>query len=224
MWSYYGTKLKIVGKYPVPLQDTIIEPFAGAAQYSLKYYDRNVILIDKYAVIIRLWKWLQQCSKQDILSLPQIELGKSIDEYHWDCDEAKWLIGFIIAAGVSSPRKHASRWRTTLRPHSQEYKKNEIADSLYKIKHWKFILGEYNCIDNISATWFIDPPYQKGGDQYKFNNKLIDYSKLALWSKSRKGQVIVCGNSSDTWIDSINLIRLDGVAHRTMETMWYQEG
>jgi site-specific DNA-adenine methylase len=35
MWSYYGGKSKIVQYYPDPKYDTIIEPFAGSAQYSL---------------------------------------------------------------------------------------------------------------------------------------------------------------------------------------------
>jgi hypothetical protein len=223
LWSYYGSKLKIVNKYPEPKHDTIIEPFAGAAQYSLKYYDKNVILIDKYDVIIKLWKWLQICSKKDILSLPYIELGKSVDEYSWDCEEAKWLIGFIIAAGVASPRKKPSKWRTTLRPHSQEYKKSEIADSLYKIKHWKFILGEYNCIDSINATWFIDPPYQQGGNQYKFGSKMLDYNELSHWCKERNGQTIVCENTNSNWLESIPIAKMDGVKYKTMETMWYNE-
>lgn len=56
MWSYYGSKSKIVSKYPSPIHSTIIEPFAGSARYSLKYWENDVILYDKYDVIIRLWK------------------------------------------------------------------------------------------------------------------------------------------------------------------------
>ena len=75
MWGYYGSKSKIVNYYPKPIYDTIIEPFAGTAQYSLKYFDKDVILVDKYDVIVRLWKWLQQCSPKDILSLPRLSCG-----------------------------------------------------------------------------------------------------------------------------------------------------
>lgn len=224
MWSYYGSKLKIINKYPIPIYDTIIEPFAGAAQYSLKYFDREVILIDKYELIIKLWQWLQRCSTKDILSLPYIELGKSVSEYSFDCEEAKWLVGFIIAAGVSSPRKHASRWRTTLRPHAQEYKKIEIANSLYKIKHWKFICGDYQNIENQTATWFIDPPYQVGGEQYKYSNKLIDYQQLSSWCKSRCGEVIVCENANANWMEFLPIQNLQGVRKQTMECMYYQKG
>lgn len=73
MWGYYGSKSKIIEKYPPPKFDTVIEPFAGTAQYALKYWDRNIILIEKYDVICNLWKWLQKCSKQDILSTRQLK-------------------------------------------------------------------------------------------------------------------------------------------------------
>src|SRR3990167_8941757 len=46
-WTYYGGKWKVGPRYPVPLHDTIIEPFAGAAGYSLRYFDRKIILIEK---------------------------------------------------------------------------------------------------------------------------------------------------------------------------------
>lgn len=218
MWSYYGTKLRLAPKYPHPEYSTLIEPFAGAAQYSLLHFDREVILVDKYEVIIRVWKWLQQCSPNDIISLPEIEAGTKVSDYLWDCDEAKWLIGFIIAAGVATPRNFPSPWRTTLRPHAQEYKKKEIADSLYKIKHWKFILGDYTCLENIKATWFIDPPYQTGGIQYKHST--IDYKELAKWAKSRNGQVLVCENDKADWMDFKFLSDLHGVAHHTKEVLW----
>jgi hypothetical protein len=218
MWSYYGSKLRLAPKYPKPKHDLLIEPFAGAAQYSLLHFEKQVILVDKYDVVIKLWKWLQNCSPKDILSLPKINEGETVNSYSWDCDEAKWLVGFIIAAGVSTPRKTPSPWRTTLRPHAQEYKKNEIANSLYKIKHWEFICGEYDCLDSDEATWFIDPPYQNGGSHYKHKN--IDYGKLSKWCKSRKGQVIVCENSKADWMDFEFLSRLHGVKHHTKEVIW----
>jgi len=66
MWSYYGSKEGIKRYYPKPTFDTIIEPFAGTAKYSLLYWDRNVILIDKYEVLVRIWKWLQVAVPSDL--------------------------------------------------------------------------------------------------------------------------------------------------------------
>ena len=67
MWSYYGSKSKIINCYPPPKHDMIIEPFAGSARYSLKYWNNVVILVEKYDLIVKLWKWLQQAQKEDIL-------------------------------------------------------------------------------------------------------------------------------------------------------------
>ena len=63
MWGYFGSKSKIIDKYPKPNYTTIIEPFAGTAQYSLRYWENDVFLYEKYDVIVKLWKWLQICSK-----------------------------------------------------------------------------------------------------------------------------------------------------------------
>ncbi len=48
MFSYYGSKSKIIKYYSTPKHDTIIEPFAGSAQYSFHYWDKQVILIEKF--------------------------------------------------------------------------------------------------------------------------------------------------------------------------------
>ena len=92
MFSYYGSKSKVVDLYPSPKFGKIIEPFAGSARYSLKYFDREVILVDKYPVIVDLWKWLQQTSESDIMGLPNLENGQSLDNFDLP-KGAKYLIG-----------------------------------------------------------------------------------------------------------------------------------
>jgi site-specific DNA-adenine methylase len=87
MWSYYGAKTKIIHLYPPPQYDLIIEPFAGSARYALRYYDHDVILVDKYKTIVDIWKWLQKCSRQDILKLPHLKEGEHVDKYKFDCPE-----------------------------------------------------------------------------------------------------------------------------------------
>ena len=221
MWGYYGSKSKVVDKYPSPKYDKIIEPFAGTAQYSLKYFEKEVLLVDKYEVITRVWQWLQKCSKKDILSLPRLKWGENVDNFTWDCDEAKWLIGFIIVGAPSQPKKTASRWKTVVRPNTQEYKLNLIADSLYKIRHWKVIQGDYKDIENEKATWFIDPPYELGGQYYKYSNKDIDYKYLLKWSKSRLGESIVCENSNATWIKVKPIAEMRGNKLKSTECMAY---
>ena len=41
-WSFYGAKYNLAPKYPSPVGDSIVEPFAGSAQYSLLHYQKNV--------------------------------------------------------------------------------------------------------------------------------------------------------------------------------------
>ena len=49
MFYYYGRKKQMAKHYPSPNYDTIIEPFAGSAAYSLfgDNWQKNVILIEK---------------------------------------------------------------------------------------------------------------------------------------------------------------------------------
>ena len=222
MWGYYGSKSKIVKKYPYPRYEKIIEPFAGTAQYSLLHFEKDVTLVEKYDVIAKLWKWLQSCSKSDITGLPRLKCGENVDDFKWDCEEAKWLVGFIITGAPAQPKKTASKWKTIIRPNTQEYKLKFISENLYKIKHWKIIQGDYSDLKNEEATWFIDPPYQFGGQYYKHGNKNIDFSSLAVWCKERKGQVIVCENSKASWLPFSSLTEMHGVKFNTTECMYHQ--
>lgn len=217
MFSYYGSKSKIVHLYPRPKFDKIIEPFAGSARYSLKYFDRDVLLVDKYEVIVRIWKWLQQASSKDILSLPVLKQGETIDRNDFDCIEQAWLMGFIVNQGVSSPRLTVSSMATEIKMKRQI---KFIAANLFKIKHWNIELGTYEDIPNEQATWFIDPPYQFGGEYYWTGNKHIDYSSLAPWCQSREGQIIICENTKANWMPFYPMQELHGSIHTTVEAIW----
>lgn len=220
MFGYYGSKSKIINLYPKPKFDKIVEPFAGSAQYSLLYWEKDVTLVDKYDTIIKLWKWLQQCSKQDVLSIPHITLGQTVDDLKFDCEEQKILLGFLITGAPSTPKKTPSKWKVVDRPNTQNYKLNLIANNLYKIKHWNILLGDYRELPNKEATWFIDPPYQFGGEYYKYSNKDINYTELKDWCVSRKGQVIVCENSNANWMDFHPLTYMRGNKKTTVECVW----
>jgi 16S rRNA G966 N2-methylase RsmD len=213
MFSYDGSKSKIVGCYPTPKFDKIIEPFAGSARYSLKYFDRDVLLVDKYEVIVRIWKWLQEASEQDVMSLPNLDKGQNVDDFNLT-EEEKWLIGFSINGGSAQPKKTAKDFNTW------NDNKKWIAKSLYKIKHWNIILGGYTDIKNQEATWFIDPPYEFGGEWYVKNNKDIDYKKLSEWCIDRKGQAIVCENSKASWLPFRQMAKMKGSLYTTTEVIW----
>lgn len=222
MWSYYGAKTNIVDAYPKPKHHKIKEPFCGTARYALKYYNREVHLMDKYDVIIDIWKWLQKCSVGDIMRLPLLKVGDNINDFKFDCPEARNLMGFIAGFGSSNPR-HTATVRQRDRPNSIPYTLKRISSELFKIKHWKIELGEYSEMPNEEATWFIDPPYQHGGHYYRHSNKKIDFNLLKWWSMSRAGQVIVCENSKADWMDFKPLIHQDVLSGRNQEVIWTSE-
>lgn len=223
MWSYYGAKTNLVDLYPKPKHGLIIEPFAGSARYALKYFDRDVLLIDKYPVLVRIWKWLQSCSPNDILKLPRFKPGQTVNDFIFDCDEAKWFMGFIIGCGAERPRIKATDRKTIARPNHINYNLNRVAGELFKIKHWQIIEGDYLAAPNVSATWFIDPPYEFGGQAYVMSSKKIDFNSLAEWCRSRTGQVIVCENTKATWMDFKPMKKQRGSLHTTTEAIWSNE-
>ena len=219
MWSYYGSKKQFIDHYPPPKFDKIIEPFVGAGPYALKYWEKDVIIMDKYLVIYRIWKWLQQCDISDIDKLPHhLSPEDDLRNYDFDCEEARLLMGFIIAKGSQSPRNKPTERATVQRPNTINFTLTKIKNNLHKIKHWTILHGSYQKIKNQEATWFIDPPYQYGGHAYVENK--IKFDHLAKWCKSRKGQVIVCENTKADWMDFKPMIVNKGTHKKTTEAIW----
>jgi hypothetical protein len=156
--------------------------------------------LEKYDVIVNLWKWLQKCSEKDILGIRQLRFGESTDDFKWDCQEQKDLVGFIITGAPTMPKKSASKWKTIIRPNTQNHRLKTIAENLKKIRHWKIELADYSSVKNEQATWFIDPPYIIGGKYYKYGSKDINYNDLGKWCESRNGQIIVCEAQGANWL------------------------
>jgi len=219
MWSYYGAKTNIIDLYPAPVHEKIIEPFAGTARYALKYWEKDVLLVDKYPVITEIWKWLQQCSEQDILSLPRFKAGENINNHVYDCDAQRYLVGFLVGFGFIHPRKIATP-RARHRPNQQNYTIKKIASQLFKIRHWKIMEGCYDEIPNQVVTWFIDPPYTVGGQAYIHSSKKIDFNSLADWCRSREGQAIVCENDKATWLPFLPMVTQQVLTGKHSEVIW----
>ena len=95
-----------------------------------------------------------------------------------------------------------------------------IAKTLFKIRHWKIIHGSYEDLENVEATWFIDPPYKFGGEHYKESSKNLDFAELGKWCKSRNGQVIVCENTKADWLPFLPMKEMSGSKHKTIEAIW----
>ena len=218
MFSYYGSKSKIIDLYPPPQYDDIKEVFAGSARYSLKYWDRNVTIIDKYEVVIQVWKYLQNASEKDILSLPTLYQGDDIRNLDL-CDDEKNLLGLLAGVASTQPRYKVSKFAANADGRKNELKR--IANALYKIRHWDIILGDFRDVENKECTWFIDPPYQFGGNAYVHNK--IDFNLLSNWCKERRGQVIVCENTKADWLQFKpikNFYGANGYNEVTTEAIW----
>ena len=215
MFSYFGSKAKIVSRYPSPIFPKIIEPFAGSARYALKYWDREIVLVDKYEAIVKIWKWLQQCSPKDIVGLPRLSQGQKLSDITSLSEEERLFLGFVVVAGNATPCNTVSMFGDwSERPNFYR----NIARDLHKIQHWKIMLGDYESLPNEEATWFIDPPYQVGGNKYKHHQ--IDYEKLGAWCIERSGQAIVCENTQAGWLPFTPLCAMRGANAISQETMW----
>jgi site-specific DNA-adenine methylase len=223
MFNYYGGKSKVASLYPAPLHSTIIEPFAGAAAYSALHSDKKVLLNDTYCVVYNIWRWLiDEATPEGILDNVDFYVGQDIRSL--DIPQPhKDLIGFCINRGNVSPCNIVQKWSCQVksRPNwasTTNYRLKQIAKTLPKIRHWSVSCVDYKQLPDIEATWFIDPPYQYGGNYYVESR--IDYGELADWCKSRKGQVIVCENTKADWLIFRPLITITGQRHKTTEAVW----
>jgi site-specific DNA-adenine methylase len=201
--NFYGGKWRAAPRYPAPMYGTIVEPFAGFAGYSTRYYDHKVVLVEKDPLIASLWAYLIRVSATEIAKLPLIRADQTIDDLHGTCQEAKWLIGFWITGGASGPRKTPTSWMKA-RPGSGGYwgesVRARIASQVDLIRHWQIIEGSYENAPAIEATHFVDPPYQKAGTHYRESAKKIDFTALAKHCQSLIGQTIVCENAGADWL------------------------
>jgi hypothetical protein len=223
-FSYYGSKWRLAPRYPKPVHDTIIEPFAGSACYSLTYPDRRVRLFDKSEHIVGTWRYLIGASESEIRALPDIAPETLIDDLPIP-QEAKWLIGWWANIAATSPRKRASAWTRREGQSSTNAwgtgVRERIASQLHAIRHWTITQGDYRDAGDVEATWFIDPPYQgRAGKRYVHGSDAIDYADLGAWCKSRPGQVIVCENVGADWLPFAPWRQTKGARWQSREAIW----
>ncbi len=225
-FGYYGGKWRDAMKhYPEPEQGTIIEPFAGSAGYSMRYPNRKVVLCEIDPILVEVWRFLIRVTPSEVKSIPDLDPSGSVDDLQV-CQEARWLVGFWLNRATSSPRKSPSKWmREGIRPGSfwGDRVRQTIASQVEAIRHWQIYHCSYeDCPTDRKATWFVDPPYQKAGQHYRFGSQLIDYGELGQWCRSRRGQAIVCENAGADWLPFRDLaeVKTTRANRRSKEVYW----
>lgn len=205
-FSYYGGKWRAARYYPAPSADRpVVEPFAGSAGYSTFHEPERAILIDAYDEVIGVWDYLIRTPRREILALPDLALGQSVDELDVP-QEARWLIGFWIHRGTTRPGKTITSFANLSKMAEWQHQgqvswnagaRRRIAMQQYKIRKWEARHGDYSSAPDTEATWFIDPPYQHVRRKYavRFN----DYEALAAFCQSRRGTAIVCEQDGADW-------------------------
>lgn len=202
-WRYYGGKYRAAPRYPAPLHRTIIEPFAGAAGYSLRYPDRQIILVEKYPIVAEMWRYLVTVSADEVRRVPVVEHVDALPT--WVPAGARSLVGFSMNDANVSPRRQLSAGRKRSRENGRKFegwceaRRERVASQVDLIRHWQIIEGEYHLAPNIEATWFIDPPYNNRAGKYYVHSQ-IDYAALSTWCRDRRGQTIVCEHVGADWL------------------------
>lgn len=202
-WAYYGGKWRAAPRYPKPIHSTIIEPFAGAAGYAMRYPDREVILVEKYPIVAEIWRYLIGASSAEILRIPLVE--SVCDLPSGTPEGGRYLVGFCLNAATASPCCVLSSGARFLRAAGRtivgwsEERRSRVAQQVNSIKHWRIIEGDFSAAPKVEATWFIDPPYNNSAGKSYVHHE-IDYSVLGDWCANLSGQVIVCENEGAVWL------------------------
>jgi hypothetical protein len=218
---YFGSKSQLAHRYPAPLHETIIEPFAGSAAYSVRHHHKRVILVEKDPVVAALWRYLIAVSPRELLALPELEQGQRVEDLDC-CQEARWLIGRWIDYGAKAPASKRTPWAAeNVHGSWGRTVRARLAGQVEKIRHWRIIEGDYRDAPEMRATWFVDPPYQRGGRQYVVSSADLDFTQLGAWCRERQGQVIVCEETGADWLPFHHLLTMRSVGkNMTGEVIW----
>lgn len=229
-WRYYGAKWRIAPRYPAPRHRTIIEPFAGAAGYSLRYPDRDVILVEKYHVIAEIWRWLIAASPDEVRAIPCVDAVADLPA--WVPDGARWLVGFNLAVARQQPAARVSGNIIARRASPGRLvegwtpaRVEQTASQVLQIKHWRIVEGDYTVAPDTEATWFVDSPYRgEVGRRYTCGSNHLDYSALGRWCRARRGQTIVCEAAGADWLPFVPFGHVKGMNPAgSREAIWWAD-
>lgn len=198
----------IVNQYPKPLHNTIVEPFAGGAAYSLRWYQHKIILYELNQKTYDMWKFILSAdAPYYIKQIPILKKGDLISENIIINDMPQGLINILKATCNLGTAGISKNYNTVTKLSAENWVHNTTKKLMFwwpKIRHWKIINKSYTYIPNVKATFFIDPPYDnKAGQLYSCSD--INYNKLAKWCLNQRGQIIVCENYGAKWLPFIKM-------------------
>ena len=221
MFYYYGAKRRLAGRYPEPSHPLVIEPFAGAAGYSMHWAlrrpDLRFMLIEKDPHVVDVWHALLALTPDEILSYPIPSPGTVTRDR------------FVMFAAASNAVAVSSQIKVTERLATEAARMRKSSAKLRAAlgDRLQVVQGDYTQAPDVEATWFVDPPYQAkacatrtgspGGAGYApgCRNRDLDYPALASWCRSRRGQVIACENAGASWLPFEHLCRQSNTLGRT---------
>jgi site-specific DNA-adenine methylase len=229
MWGYTGSKWAASVKYPEPLYETIIEPLAGSAGYSLRYADHKVILCEINPDVVTIWRMIQKNKNLERRLPAEIAPGTVVEEMRGIDEEVRLFLHYKTCAAhagyhLKFTDRGAARWPLDRR---------RVLAMAHLIKHWDVRCESFDRLEppRGPCTWFVDPPYQQviaaGRGDYKF--KHVNYGVLAnhvrnVW----RGQVIVCEQEGANWLPFRPLYNLSAQHYAgcklTTEVMYYNDG
>jgi hypothetical protein len=218
VFNYFGSKARLAPTYQAPAHDLIIEPFAGAAGYSMYWLqqrsDLRAVLFDSDELVVELWRHLLALEPTDLWSYPLLPAGA------WTSDPT-YRAAHVSVGSWNKPlgaEYKVTEWMARDFPEVRERMASRLAivRGRVEIHH-----GDYTTAPDIEATWFIDPPYQREGHWYGSGNQL-DFEALGAWSQARRGQVIICETYGADWMDFSPHVSNQTVANGTsIEAVWY---
>jgi 16S rRNA G966 N2-methylase RsmD len=230
MFYYYGGKARLAGKYPAPRHPLIIEPFAGAAGYSMHHLRRGnaerAILVEKDPRVVALWRRLLALSPAEVLAIPIPEVGTVTDDFLY--------MTTATSNGVAGSRRMTV---TSRMPELVGMMARRIADLLpYVAGRVEVIEGDYRAAPLVDATWFVDPPYQPHVDKVTSTKTanpqgmgyapgctaaLLDFDELGRWCGALPGQVIAVEQAGADWLPFQALASsADSQGRRKAEVIW----
>lgn len=186
------------------------------------YEPPGVVLVDRDPIIVAVWQYLIRATPAEILALPDVV--HTIDEHPTLPQEARWFIGFWLNRGGSAPKLSRTAFSSRVEKSQLVWgpaARQRVAAQVDRIRHWRMVEGSYAEVDDMHATWFVDPPYVEKGRYYRFKN--VDYAVLASWCQGRSGRTIVCENAGASWLPFQPLASVKSTKGVSVEVAYLQE-